>query len=334
VTPPGQATSSGDAAVTTVAGRGVARVLRTSPAVAHWTSVTLSDVRLARGSVPALGVDPDRRVGPTLVSGRLPRDAREIALGARTLDALGASDGDLVTARRNDGAMARLRVVGRVVLPGLGTYPGSDKTALGEGAVLTQAALSDLGPHFTDATFLVDFTPASDATARDRVVRRAFRAGDVGDPGNFDAVGVQKPADVRSYERVRGTPIALAVLLALVSAATVAHALVTSVRRRRRDLALLKTLGFTRRQVSAAVVWQATTVGAIAVLVGVPIGVLLGRWAWTKLADDLGTVAVAIVPTLAVLVAIPVVLLLMNLVAFGPGRVASRLRPAAVLRSE
>ena len=34
------------------------------------------------------------------------------------------------------------------------------------------------------------------------------------------------------------------------------------------------------------------------------------------------------------LVGIPVVLLVANLVAFVPGRVAARLRPAAVLRSE
>ena len=37
---------------------------------------------------------------------------------------------------------------GRVVLPGLGTYPGSDKTALGEGALLTRAELRKLGPDF------------------------------------------------------------------------------------------------------------------------------------------------------------------------------------------
>ena len=239
-----------------------------------------------------------------------------------------------MAARRNDGSATPLRVVGRVVLPGLGTYSGSDKTALGEGAVVTQRALAALGPRFTDATFLVDLTPGASRAARDRVIAQAFRAGDVGDPGNFDAVGVQKPSDIRSYERVRTTPIVLAVLLAVISAVTVAHALVTSVRRRRRDFALLKTLGFTRRQVSTTVAWQATTVGALALVVGVPLGLVFGRWAWTALADSLGTVAEPIVPALAVLAAIPVVLVLVNLVAFAPGRVASRLRPATVLRSE
>ncbi len=105
--------------------------------------------------------------------------------------------------------------------------------------------------------------------------------------------------------------------------ATVAHALVTAVRRRRRDLALLKTLGFTRRQVSASVAWQATTFGVLALLVGIPVGIVIGRWAWTSLADDLGTVAEPIEPVLALVLGVPLVLLIANAVAFVPGRIAA-----------
>lgn len=108
----------------------------------------------------------------------------------------------------------------------------------------------------------------------------------------------------------------------------------TAVRRRRRDLALLKTLGFTRRQVTGSVAWQATTFAALALLFGVPIGVVVGRWVWTALADNLGTVAQPIVPLLALVVSAPVVLLIANVAAFVPGRIAARLRPATVLRSE
>jgi hypothetical protein len=42
----------------------------------------------------------------------------------------------------------------------------------------------------------------------------------------------------------------------------------------------------------------------------------------------------SVVPVLALLLALPIVVLLVNLVAYVPGRVAARLRPAAVLRSE
>ena len=50
------------------------------------------------------------------------------------------------------------------------------------------------------------------------------------------------------------TPLYLGVALAVGAIVALALTLVTSVRRRRRDLALLKTLGFTRRQLAAVVV--------------------------------------------------------------------------------
>ncbi len=71
-----------------------------------------------------------------------------------------------------------------------------------------------------------------------------------------------------------------------------------------------------------------------ALVIGLPLGIIGGRWAWGFLADDLGTLSEPQVPLLAVLLAVPAVLLLCNLVAFVPGRMAARLRPAVVLRSE
>jgi predicted lysophospholipase L1 biosynthesis ABC-type transport system permease subunit len=51
------------------------------------------------------------------------------------------------------------------------------------------------------------------------------------------------------------------------------------VRRRRRDLAILKILGFRRRQVAGAVAWQATSCTMAALALGLPLGVAAGRWA-------------------------------------------------------
>jgi ABC-type antimicrobial peptide transport system permease subunit len=133
---------------------------------------------------------------------------------------------------------------------------------------------------------------------------------------------------------VKSTPVLLALVLALLATMTLVHGLVSSVRRRRRELALLKTLGFTRRQVSGTVAWQASTVIGIAVVLGVPLGIVVGRWAWGTLVDELGAVAEAVVPWIVIAIGVPVLLLLANVVAFVPGRIAARLRPAAVLRSE
>jgi ABC-type antimicrobial peptide transport system permease subunit len=126
----------------------------------------------------------------------------------------------------------------------------------------------------------------------------------------------------------------LAGVLGLAAAAAVAHLLVTSVRRRRRDLAILKTLGFVRRQVSATVAWQATTVVVIALAVGLPLGIAAGRWTWTFFADQLGVVPVPVIALVSVLLAIPAVIVAGNLIAAVPGRLAARTRPAEILRSE
>ncbi len=143
-----------------------------------------------------------------------------------------------------------------------------------------------------------------------------------------------RPDDLSGYERVNTTPVVLAGLLALLAVGTTAHGLITATRRRRRDLGLLKAIGFTRSQVSAAVAWQATTVAVVALLVGLPLGVAAGRWLWSLLADRLGIPSEPVTPALAVLVAVPATLVLLNLVAAIPGRRASAVPAATVLRTE
>jgi ABC-type antimicrobial peptide transport system permease subunit len=106
------------------------------------------------------------------------------------------------------------------------------------------------------------------------------------------------------------------------------------VRRRRRDLALLKTLGFTRRQVLGTVAWEASAFAAVALLIGLPLGVIAGRWAWSVFASAAGVSTAATVPLATVLLAIPATLLAANLIAAAPGWEAARLRPALVLRTE
>src|SRR4029079_648902 len=60
------------------------------------------------------------------------------------------------------------------------------------------------------------------------------------------------PGDVRSYDRLGGTPLLLAGLVALLGAGVVLNALLGSLRRRRRDIAVLRAIGFVGLQTSAA----------------------------------------------------------------------------------
>ena len=87
-------------------------------------------------------------------------------------------------------------------------------------------------------------------------------------------------------------------------------------------------------QLLRVVSWQASALAAAALVVGLPLGILVGRWSWNLFAGSAGVAPDADVPVLLVLVAIPAVLVLANLIAAGPGWAAARLRPALVLRSE
>ena len=141
-------------------------------------------------------------------------------------------------------------------------------------------------------------------------------------------------AQINNLNEIGRFPLILAGVLGLMAVATLAHTLITSIRRRRHDLAILKTLGFVRGQVSATVAWQATTFGALAILIGIPIGIVAGRWGWNVFANHLGVVPEAVVPAILVLLIAPATILVANLLAVVPGRIASRLRPANVLRTE
>ena len=153
-------------------------------------------------------------------------------------------------------------------------------------------------------------------------------------PGTCSVASDQRPTDIEGYTSARDTPLILGAVLALLAVATLAHALFTGVRRRRRDLAVLKTLGLRRSQVIRVVSWQASALAAAALLVGLPLGVLAGRWAWALFAGSAGVSDQADIPVALVLATIPAALLLANLLAAGPGWAAARISPGTVLRSE
>ncbi len=129
-------------------------------------------------------------------------------------------------------------------------------------------------------------------------------------------------------------PLTLA--LALTAAAVLALTLtvLASVRQRRRQLAVLKSLGLRRRQLRAIVAWQASTILVIAALAGIPLGVAAGHWAWDSFASTVGFVPVTVVPLPALFLGVLALLAAGNLLATVPAAVAARVPPAAALRAE
>jgi ABC-type antimicrobial peptide transport system permease subunit len=129
-------------------------------------------------------------------------------------------------------------------------------------------------------------------------------------------------------------PAILAGGLAAGAVAGLGLTLLASVRRRRRDLALLKTLGFTRRQLAGAVAFQSTVVAVVGLVIGVPLGIATGRWLWILFARGLSAVPDPVIPVASVILAAAAALLLANLVAAVPGRQAARTPAALLLRAE
>jgi hypothetical protein len=86
--------------------------------------------------------------------------------------------------------------------------------------------------------------------------------------------------------------------------------------------------------VSAAVAWEATALTATALLVGLPLGLAGGRWAWALFAGSVGISSSATVPLGAVLLTIPTALILANTIAASPGWAAARIKPAITLRNQ
>ena len=216
-----------------------------------------------------------------------------------------------------------MRVVGTAIFPA--ALSDSDQ-AFGDGAAVDYDSLRAVAPDVLPAgLFLITFRPGVRLADGVRSLRPVF---------GRDVVPRRTPVVLANLERVSNLPFVLAGLLAVLAIATIGHTLVTSVRRRRRDLAVLKTLGFVRRQVAATVAFQASTFAVLALVLGIPIGVGVGRWAWRIAADQLGTISEPQVPLVGLVLAVPAVLIVCNLIAGIPGRMASRVRPAVILRTE
>jgi hypothetical protein len=300
--------------------------------VSGWTGAYFQSVELDGSRVPVLGLAAGAPVTPPLVSGRAVRAHGEIVLGTRTMDALGKQVGDTVVLASEEGERP-MRVVGAAVFPTVGPILGA-YTSLGDGALMVYdeiPAWDEVSPG--PKALFVRFRHGADRQATHARLEEEL-AGVGRFPGSAQVLPVQRPAQIVHYESMGGTPAALGGVLVVAAVVSLGLALASGVGRRRRDLSILKSLGFTRRQVSATVVWQSSLIVGIGLLVGVPLGVALGRWLWMVFAEHLPVVARPSVPVLVLAGLAGALVVLANLVAAAPARVAGRTPVAAVLRSE
>ena len=271
--------------------------------------------------------DVKGHIGPVLVEGAEPRRDDEIALGRASLRQLGKEVGSAVEVDLGTGP-EELRVTGVVALP-VSEDGGSSAT----GAYLTGAAADRLGfdgdcGEGDDCYENVAVTLADGADVADVIARyedeEALVAVDLPTP----------PGEVERLQAVESLPRYLAVFLVVLAATAIAYAAGTTVRRRRGDLAMLRVLGMTTRQLRSVVVVHVLALTALGALIGAGLGVATGRQVWRLVVDSIPLPFLPSVPV-AQLLLVPLAALLLAQVAGTFARLsAGRTQPALALRAE
>jgi ABC-type lipoprotein release transport system permease subunit len=298
------------------------------------------DVTTTINAVPVEGLAGGSVRGGLLfsaVAGRLPGGPAEVALGATTMRQVGAGLGDTVRvtvpAPGGHPRSAPFRVVGVVSFPLI-----SGSGGLGHGALYT-----------LDALLAVACPPGPGQASCRQAVEQSIRGGVLVSvrPGPAGRAAIAHylaaypssaslpvtPESLVNFGEAVSFPALLAVTVALFGAAMVTHLLVVSVARRRRELSLLKVLGFARGQVAGTVGWQATTLAVAGLAVGLPLGLAAGQALWRAFAVSFGVVAVPVAPPGLLAALAAAVLVAANLLAAGPAIAAARARPGPVLRA-
>ncbi len=306
-------------------------VVRADPDVATAAFIqTGIDFRLGGRVLSGFAFTPVKGTfAASMLTGRAPATADEVALGANTAAQLGARAGTtLLGNAENEGAPpVPVRVVGTVVLP-----PGDVSAHLGDGVIVTRQALVRLagGQARSPYVIAVAFRPSVDTAEAVARLDRRLSAVD----RNFFTQSPTTPTDLVNFGRIQNLPLILGSVLAVMALLTLAHLLATSIRRRRRDLAILKTLGFARGDVGRTVAWQATTLAVVALVVAVPLGVAAGSTVWRLFAEQLGVIPGVSTPVVLLALVVPTTILLANLISIRPAVAAMRTHPASVLREE
>jgi hypothetical protein len=331
----------------------VTPLLRRDRLIAASTGVYFLTVQIDGQTVPAILSPTHPAVGPRILTGGGLDRPGQVVLGPATLAALHKKVGDEVTVQLGPVIRdARLRIAGTAVLPAVGDtlsmHPSMSTGAVLATGVVSAAALHEAGAYSGPNAILVRMRPGASQAAGLRSLQQitGFYNRFTHSPRIVAAAGtealeltagvlpVQRPAEIVNYRSMGTVPLVLAGGVAAGTVAALGLTLVASVRRRRRDLALLKTLGFTRGQLAAAVAWQSTVVAVVGLVIGVPLGIAAGRWLWILFARGLSAVPDPVVPAASIVLATVATLVLANLVAAVPGRQAARTPAALMLRAE
>jgi hypothetical protein len=309
----------------------VAASAKARPVAARQDTVAVAEatvnqtVQVGAQSLYAFAIHPVKgSIDPPIIEGRAPAASDEAALGA----ALRRRIGGTKTVRISAGERrASFRVVGTAISPSL-----DDPVPLDSGVMLTRAGLGRLGLDTVENDSsgynqtLIIFKPGVDPA-------KASQSIDIEEENDRRVTYPVAPAAVSNLDQVRGLPRLLAIFLGGLAILAVGHALIQTVQRRRVELGVLRAIGFTRRQVAGTIGWQAAALALVGGVVGLPLGVALGRWVWTSVAHGLG-IAPQPEVALPLLLVVPAAVAVAALVGSALGSLASRSPASVALRTE
>jgi hypothetical protein len=285
--------------------------LARDPQVAGHTRANYGQATVNGSSTEFLAFDPDGTAPPEVLSGRLPRSAGEIALGANLMDRLDAHVGSSVTFSVADGEFdaggkttpQKMTVVGETITPVFG------ESDIGDVGVVTLGGIAAAGGNAGPTFETVRLQPGHRA-ARLAVLDRHYTEEIV-----TDAI----PAQIVNLHRVRRLPLIGVGVAGVLGVLLLLYVLALTVRVRTRDLAVLRALGLPSRRLRHVLGWEAVLLASAMLVVGVPLGLVAGSFLWDRVVEPITSGTAAVVPALLLLI-VPLVLL----AALASSRVAAR----------
>jgi hypothetical protein len=261
-------------------------------------------------------------VGASIIEGRIPSAPDEVALGPTSLDRIGKRVGDVVT-MRGAADVASLQIVGSVLFP-------EGDFSHDEGILLTAGAADRLGADVRSVgvhQVLFDWQEGIDAAVADQELRDAgFNV--------YTNVDALKPATVTNLAGVVGLPRFLAAFVAALTLVTLLHALAVALRYRSGEMMAMRALGMTARGTAGVLGTHVVVLAGVACVVGLPLGLVIGRAAWRPIAERSHVIVFAAWPTEAIPYAIGTLVLGACMLALVATRRVSRMRPSELLHSE
>jgi putative ABC transport system permease protein len=283
---------------------------------------------------------PETLEATQLLEGSLPSGPGELALDAATADKYGVDIGDVLSIAPGTGASAQqdlddagaaATVVG-IVAPSPDPFLAALPQLLAEGTTVASLAGGEPAIH----SIQLDLAAGTGSNQAADAVARLLEG--AGYPNlTVRTADEQTTAVVQSLtggsDQLTIILLAFALVAVLVSALVISNTFSVLVAQRTRELALLRCIGSSRRQIRNSVLAEAAVVGSVASVAGVLLatGVMAGlvSYARTIPGSEFATLAV---PPSAIITGLAAGILMTLVAASFPARAATAVAPLAALR--